>query len=53
MSDENSISYTDVQVARWLREGRLDAEIAVRLGISVGEVKERIARLQARTGATA
>lgn len=52
MSDENSISYTDVQVARWLREGRLDAEIAVRLGISVGEVKERIARLQARTGAT-
>ncbi|MBI5948779.1 MAG: hypothetical protein HY875_11640 [Chloroflexi bacterium] len=32
-------------VLAMIREGRLDAEIAVRLGVSVGDVKERIQRI--------
>ena len=38
------------RVLDYVRKGTLDAEISVRLGLPVGEVKERIARILAKQG---
>ncbi len=45
-----SLAPSDEMMLRWIRDGLVDAEIAVRLGISNQEVKERIARLASRLG---
>jgi hypothetical protein len=39
---------TDQRILQWQREGRPDAEIAVRLGMTGGETKERIQKLKRR-----
>jgi DNA-binding CsgD family transcriptional regulator len=46
-----ALSDTDRQVLQWLREGRQDAEIAVRLGVNVGEARARIERIRKELGA--
>lgn len=38
------------RVLDYLREGTLDAEIAVRLGLPIGDVKDRIQRMLQKTG---
>lgn len=37
------LTYTEEQILAYIREGRFDAEIAVRLGITNGDVQRRIA----------
>src|SRR5688572_9746063 len=44
------LSATDQRIVDFIREGLKDAEIAVRVGISTGDVKARIERLAARLG---
>jgi DNA-binding CsgD family transcriptional regulator len=46
-----ALSDTDWQVLQWLREGRQDAEVAVRLGVNVGEARARIERIRKELGA--
>jgi DNA-binding CsgD family transcriptional regulator len=46
-----ALTDTDWQVLQWLREGRQDAEIAVRLGVNVGEARARIERIRRELGA--
>ena len=41
---------SDALLQSLMREGLHDAEIAVRLGITTGELRERKAELQRRTG---
>jgi DNA-binding CsgD family transcriptional regulator len=50
MEPENSLSPTEQQIIDHLREGKFDAEIAVRLGMTVGQAKARIETLMARLG---
>ena len=45
-----SLAPSEEMMLRWIRDGLVDAEIAVRLGISNQEVKERISRLASRMG---
>jgi DNA-binding CsgD family transcriptional regulator len=47
-----SVTPSEERLLTMLRDGRVDAEIAVRLGISTAEVKERIERLAAKLGAS-
>ena len=49
-SRPSGLSPTDEQLLTLLREGRVDAEIAVRLGITTGDVKARLERIAARFG---
>lgn len=44
------LTYTEEQILSFLREGRYDAEIAVRLGISNAEVARRIEAICRKTG---
>lgn len=46
-----SITPPEVQLLDLIREGKVDAEIAVRLGISNAEVKDRTSRLANKLGA--
>jgi hypothetical protein len=48
---ENALSEQEQQLLDLIRAGKVDAEIAVRLGVSNAEVKERIERLMWRRGA--
>lgn len=48
--DMPSLSDSDNRLLDLIREGRVDAEIAVRLGLSTGEVRERTAELARRLG---
>lgn len=50
MDDGRQLSPGEERIIEYLRTGTLDAEIAVRLGISVGETKEKIERLRQRLG---
>jgi DNA-binding CsgD family transcriptional regulator len=50
MEPENSLSPTEQQIIDHLREGKFDAEIAVRLGMTVGQAKARIETLMSRLG---
>ncbi|HML99209.1 MAG TPA: helix-turn-helix transcriptional regulator [Tepidiformaceae bacterium] len=43
---ENNLSASEQRALTYIRDGLVDAEIAVRLGISTAEVRELIARLQ-------
>ncbi|MFN0096853.1 MAG: helix-turn-helix transcriptional regulator [Dehalococcoidia bacterium] len=43
---------TEERILALIREGRVDAEIAVQLGLSVGDLKARVERLMTKTGAT-
>jgi DNA-binding CsgD family transcriptional regulator len=45
-----SLSPSEEMMLEWIRDGLVDAEIAVRLGISNQDVKERIERLASRMG---
>ena len=44
------LTYTEEHILRGIREGRRDPEIAVSLGIPVGDVKARIDRLSRLAG---
>ncbi|MCA9843965.1 MAG: hypothetical protein KC491_04865 [Dehalococcoidia bacterium] len=46
-----ALSDTDRQILGWLREGRQDAEIAVRLGLNVREARSRVERIRRELGA--
>lgn len=50
MHDGPNLTPSEERIIEFLRAGTLDAEIAVRLGLSVGETKEKIERLRGRLG---
>lgn len=50
MQADFSLSPTEEQLIQWLHEGKCDAEIAVRIGITVGETKAKIEGLIYRLG---
>lgn len=45
--DGPQLTPTDHAILEYIRGGRMDADIAARLGLSIGDVKERIERLRA------
>lgn len=51
MSSPALLTPTDDRILAYIREGTTDAEIAVRMGMTIGDTKERIARLIRRLGA--
>ena len=44
------LTYTEEQILAYIREGRFDAEIGVRLGLSVGDVQRRIEGICSKYG---
>jgi hypothetical protein len=48
MEPDADLTYSDSLILAGIQEGRREAEIAVQLGLSVGHVKARVARLTAR-----